>query len=620
MRYFRLRILAFCAFLCLFSTALKGLTPTVSHKMLYREYPDKMRYATRFSETGSDSAFVPAYKEWRRFDSDSLYVLIANQGCEAVRLELYYYQTGIMPYLSDTQKLQEKEKLEAALRRYTDREFQKEGQIMRIGFIEDREEQLLAWERLSKSREWREDIPGQLRITHNVLEHRIVDAQHSQSFRLAHEILQLLDTPLGQLFEDRRELYFTIGDLYYRFRDYERAIPLLEKALTEAPFTPEFWQRANLRAHNTLGVYYQDLGDLERSDQHFMSMLESQDMVKYRPMYDVIAIANLGRNQLKRKAYDQALALYQTALPLSLEEHDNLFSSGIVMSMGEIYLGLGRLTPAKTMIDSASVLISENPVANRNRYRNLYALMSRYYSRMGNVALAEAYMDSTTMANKRYEDEFSAMTLLRAEQEQFDAQTLHKDEILRAQHNRLIFAITIACILLASTLVAFRFYRKKRRAYRSLVLKLRRWADDNTLEKVGIMMEPTKKSRQEALTELSADMGRQDFELTTTIHNIMLQEQLYKNSELSLDMLAQRMELNRETISRAINRSTGKNFAHFLNEYRIKEAVKVMTNTRHHSIGLDIISEMVGFNNRTTFARAFKQHTEMTPSEFRKHK
>ena len=99
----------------------------------------------------------------------------------------------------------------------------------------------------------------------------------------------------------------------------------------------------------------------------------------------------------------------------------------------------------------------------------------------------------------------------------------------------------------------------------------------------------------------------------------MLEEQLYKNCELNLELLAQRLNVNREAVSRAINRSTGKHFAHFLNEYRVKDAVKMMAHTKHQNVGLDDIYLQVGFNSRSTFTRAFKQHTGMSPGEFRYH-
>ena len=586
---------------CLFP--LSALAQGLPEGLQLRTYKDQMHYISRFSETGPDSVYMPDYKEIRRFHSDSLFYYAATQGVEALKLELYHYQTGIVPYLTKQQLRQEQEKLDAALRRYKSRDFQREGRVTRIGLMEDPVERLNAMLQLAKSREWRGDAIGQLLILRSVMEQRIVDMEYSLAFRMAQELLLLLDTPEGQQFENKHELYFTIGDLYYRFRDYERAIPLLEKALTEPGFVPAFWQRGNLRAHNTLGVYYRNKGDLMRSDQYFISMLKSEDMVKYRPMYDAIAIANLGRNQLQRKAYEQALALYRVALPQSLQQGDEVFSAGILTKMGEAYLGIGHVERAKAMIDSSLAIILPKPFENRSAYQGLYTLMSQYYSHTGDFVMADVYRDSSAAANRRYEDEFSTLTLMRAEQEQLEAQLQHKEKVLQVQRSRLVVAVVIACMFLITAVLVFRSYRKKHAAYQALVIKLRQWADNDMLGKDEDRQLPDAK----------------ELELVERIHSAMLEEQLYKNCELNLELLAQRLNVNRETVSKAINRSTGKHFAHFLNEYRVKDAVKMMARTKYQNIGLDDIYFQVGFNSRRTFTRAFKQHTGMSPSEFRYH-
>ncbi|MFW9878957.1 MAG: helix-turn-helix domain-containing protein [Candidatus Thorarchaeota archaeon] len=60
------------------------------------------------------------------------------------------------------------------------------------------------------------------------------------------------------------------------------------------------------------------------------------------------------------------------------------------------------------------------------------------------------------------------------------------------------------------------------------------------------------------------------------------------------------------------------NFYTFINEYRIKEAIKMFThpNYKEKSI-LDILYE-VGFNSRSTFYSLFQKITGETPSAFRK--
>ena len=118
-------------------------------------------------------------------------------------------------------------------------------------------------------------------------------------------------------------------------------------------------------------------------------------------------------------------------------------------------------------------------------------------------------------------------------------------------------------------------------------------------------------NRQQGPTE-------KDVELAARIHKVMVEGQIYRDNSLSLDTFSQKLEVTRETVSRAINRTTGKNFTRFLNEYRVKEAVRILSTGRNHTVNFDELAEQVGFNSRVTFHRAFKQLTGLPPAEFKR--
>lgn len=109
-----------------------------------------------------------------------------------------------------------------------------------------------------------------------------------------------------------------------------------------------------------------------------------------------------------------------------------------------------------------------------------------------------------------------------------------------------------------------------------------------------------------------------ELHFTARIHQMMIDQQIYRDNNLSLESLARLLGVNRETVSRSINRTTGKNFTYFLNEYRINEAVRLLSNARNRIVNYDELSEQVGFNNRITFHRAFKQITGLPPNGFKK--
>ena len=74
----------------------------------------------------------------------------------------------------------------------------------------------------------------------------------------------------------------------------------------------------------------------------------------------------------------------------------------------------------------------------------------------------------------------------------------------------------------------------------------------------------------------------------------------------------------RHYISQAVNLCKGEGFTAFINEYRIKEAVCLLSEAAKTKLPIEEIAVMTGFNDRTTFYRAFKKSTGVSPSIFRK--
>ena len=99
------------------------------------------------------------------------------------------------------------------------------------------------------------------------------------------------------------------------------------------------------------------------------------------------------------------------------------------------------------------------------------------------------------------------------------------------------------------------------------------------------------------------------------INNIMSNEQLYLDSNLSLQKLANHLAISPNYISQTLNETLCTNFFDFINKWRI-EAAKPKILANQDSV-LHVALE-VGFNARSSFYKAFKQETGKTPSEFRK--
>lgn len=105
-------------------------------------------------------------------------------------------------------------------------------------------------------------------------------------------------------------------------------------------------------------------------------------------------------------------------------------------------------------------------------------------------------------------------------------------------------------------------------------------------------------------------------ELRNELLRLLDQEKIFKQNDLSLDMLAERLGTNRHNASQVINEHFDMNFFELINSYRIKEAIEIFRNDRKKNLSIIEVAYEVGFNNKVTFNKSFKKHLSQTPSQF----
>ncbi|MBS1520371.1 MAG: ABC transporter permease [Bacteroidetes bacterium] len=92
----------------------------------------------------------------------------------------------------------------------------------------------------------------------------------------------------------------------------------------------------------------------------------------------------------------------------------------------------------------------------------------------------------------------------------------------------------------------------------------------------------------------------------------------YQDPELSLNSLAEKLELTTHELSRILNNVLKKTFNDFINEYRVRDIIAKMQDPTYDHITLLGIAYDSGFNSQSTFHRAFKELTGKTPAEYKK--
>ena len=87
------------------------------------------------------------------------------------------------------------------------------------------------------------------------------------------------------------------------------------------------------------------------------------------------------------------------------------------------------------------------------------------------------------------------------------------------------------------------------------------------------------------------------------------------SEEISLQKAANLACMERTSFSRFFGNKVGISFTQWLRRVRIAKAQELM---RKNNLSITEITYAVGFSNLRTFERAFKQLTNLTPSQFKK--
>lgn len=105
-----------------------------------------------------------------------------------------------------------------------------------------------------------------------------------------------------------------------------------------------------------------------------------------------------------------------------------------------------------------------------------------------------------------------------------------------------------------------------------------------------------------------------DRKFTDLINN----DKPFLNPELSLQELADMLNVTRSQLSYFINKMYGKNFYELINFYRLEEVKRLMQEPKNKNLKIMSLAYDAGFNSKSSFNRIFRNHMECTPSEYMK--
>lgn len=181
-------------------------------------------------------------------------------------------------------------------------------------------------------------------------------------------------------------------------------------------------------------------------------------------------------------------------------------------------------------------------------------------------------------------------------------------ELMDVRYKMVTLIIVAVAVLMLLALTYFN-YRRKDRLYRAIVSQNSGYLvrEQALIEQIG----ETSGRRNETTASSSAPMPPgKAYGLMSGFTRLMLEQKLFTDPSITVGAVAELLGSNRTYLSKAINESTGKTFTQVVNEYRIREAVAMISDLEAN-IPLKQICADVGFNSLSTFYSSFQASTGM---------
>lgn len=447
----------------------------------------------------------------------------------------------------------------------------------------------------------------------------------SPNYYKAFEMAVILERKLSLVTEDtypdKRAAYFKLGEAYYLFKDFEKSIELLKHAVTDNP-PRSFTDCANLDARKVIGICYANINQMDTSDYYFQSTLKSADIVLNRPVYNAFALSHLACNAMMKGEYERSLALDLEVLPFLKGGDDYGHVAGMYACQCFSYFGLEESSKIAGLADSILYYAQKDTYNKSKRLKQAYTILAKYNANRGNADKAQEYNDSLINIYMREEKLYNSQYIVQARKKVGENEIAARKAEVEAQRLIvfIIFGVFILSVGILSVIVVL--YRRKEAAYRALVRKNIEWAASSGKAAVsspsdsGSGADGSPGTGKKAVENHNAD----DMAIMSLLLGKVVENKLYTSPDITLDAVSKRLKISAKRLSKALNSIEGKNFNAFINEYRVKEAVRLLSDPANDRIDIAGIGHESGFNSRSTFYESFRKITGLLPTEFRKSK
>lgn len=253
----------------------------------------------------------------------------------------------------------------------------------------------------------------------------------------------------------------------------------------------------------------------------------------------------------------------------------------------------------------------------------LYKITAENYEAMGNYRESSAYMTKALEAaenfgrteRKRMMNERRLMLdAVHQEQErQLAEQKAHERQKLNIVLGLLLVLAVGAIIYVIVTL------RRRNRLYEHIVQQnIDMLAEEERYKERINELETHRSDNEERQRQLAANRESKSKALFESLKQLMDHEALYRDPGLTRETVIERLATNPTYLAQAIKENADMNYAQFINSFRMREAIKILSDRTRVDTPIKEVANEVGYTSIATFYKLFQQATGLSPSAYRR--
>ena len=383
---------------------------------------------------------------------------------------------------------------------------------------------------------------------------------------------------------------------YFYKADYQNSIAYSKKSLAIRKLQNNIEGLAE--NYNNLSLPYYRLENWELSLKYLEKSLEFFREINEQRQIPTI-LNNIGNLKLKQGFNKEAKNYYSQAYDLHKQNNRLVASFSYHKNLHKAYLAEGEFS--KALDHYKKHILYKDSISYEKQQKDLNELNIRY---------------QTEKKEKQIELSRQEIKLLHAEQEIKDIKLSNQ----RIWLNILAAGITIVLIFLI--IISYQI-RQKNKANKELVKKNLEIVNSEKQLKESLLEKSRQLSQKNIDIDPSLDLPKysgsqlskeQKEVLLTRILESMENKKPYLKKDFTLETFSKTLESSRSYISQIINEELNQNFSNFINEYRIKEARRMLSDPKNKNLTIETMALSVGFGSKSSFNIAFKKYTGITPS------